>query len=126
MASSQDATDANRGHLERRAQLSDLYQLIVEHVGEDGDDSPAALSARLTALLARDSFAVPVTDGLRQYLVRILGYTQESDFDALRDIPLIVSLIPDFPRTRLDALVVFLQAVDRFCRAVMAAPTATS
>jgi hypothetical protein len=38
MASSQDATDADRGHLERRALLSDLYQLIVEHIGEDGDD----------------------------------------------------------------------------------------
>jgi hypothetical protein len=89
----------------------------MEHVGEDRDDPSAALSAPVAALLAHDSFAVPVTDRLLQYLVRILGYMHESDFDALQDIPLTVaSLIPDFPRTWLDALVAFLQAVDRFCR----------
>jgi hypothetical protein len=71
MASSQDASDTDRGHLERCAQLSDLYQLIVKHVGEDGDDSPAELTARLTELLAGDSFAKPVTECLRQYLARM-------------------------------------------------------
>jgi hypothetical protein len=42
----------------------------------------------------------------------------EPDFERhlLQNIPLTVSLISDFPRTPFDALVTFLQAVDRFWR----------
>lgn len=116
MSSSQDDSGTVSGRLMWRTQLSDIYKLIVEHVDEDRDDSPATLSAHITTLLSQDSFAVPTAHRLLAYFVQILRYTQEPDLSTLQDVPLAIdNAIPGFPKTRPDTLVAFLQAVYRFC-----------
>jgi len=98
-----------------RNQLSDLYQLIAEHV--DGKDPKIPLPDRLTSLLSSEPFISALAVRLAMVLAQIQTWTEDPDAGPMKDrILAVVGFVPMFPTTRAAALVPFLESVYHFSR----------
>jgi len=94
-------------------QLSGLFQLIAEHVEEV--DEPA-LHTRLTTLLSLNGFSSSLRIRLQTALAQVTLWADDPDSVLMKErIFAVVSDVPTFPTTRVDALVPFLSSVYHFC-----------